>query len=81
MSKHNHGAIAHDVAYIISQVNTLPADEVESLYGIELREGGKVFDPTYNQEFPSVGEWAQFSVEQDMVEYDEHFTYSDGDYD
>jgi hypothetical protein len=81
MSKHNHGAIAHDVAYIISQVTTLPADEVELLYGIEFREGGKVFDPTYNQEFLSVGEWAQFSVEQDMVEYDEHFTYADGEYD
>jgi hypothetical protein len=81
MSKHNHGGFAQEVSHVIRQVSTLPAEEVQILYGIELLEGGKVFDPTYNQHFESVGEWAQFSVEQDMVEYDEHFTYDDGEYD
>ena len=80
MSKHNHGAIAHDVSYIIRQVATLPADEIQILYGIELFEDGKVFDPTYNQEFDSVGEWAEFSVKEDLVEYNEHFTYDPGEY-
>ena len=75
MSKHNHGAIGHDVNYIIQDVMRLPKEEAENIYGIEFTDDGKVFDPTYNQAFESVGEWAQFSVEQDQVEYSEHFTY------
>lgn len=81
MSKHNRGEIAQDVSFIIHQVSTLPAEEVQILYGIELLEDGKVFDPTYNQEFGSVGEWAEFSVNEDRTEYSEHFTYDDGEYD
>ena len=73
MSKHHHSTTAHEIAYIITQVKTLSEEEVQSLYGIELLEDGKVFDPTYNQEFPSVGEWVAFNVEQDGVEYEEHF--------
>ena len=73
MGKHNHSAIAHEIAYIVSEVNRLSEEEVRSLYGIELLEDGKVFDPTYDQEFVSVGEWAAFNVEQDDVEYEEHF--------
>jgi len=80
MSKHNHGGFAQDVSYIIRQVSTLPPEEIQILYGIELLEDGKVFDPTYNQKFDSVGQWAEFSVNEDMTEYDEHFTYSDGEY-
>ena len=81
MSKHNHGGFAQEVSYIIHQVATLPAEEVQILYGIELLEDGKVFDPTYNQEFGSVGEWAEFSVNEDRTEYSEHFSYDDGEYD
>lgn len=73
MSKNNHSAVAHEVAYVVSQVNELSEEEVRSIYGIELLEGGKVFDTVYNREFPSVGEWATFNVEQDDVEYEEHF--------
>ncbi len=81
MSKHNHGGFAQDVSYIVRQVATLPPEEIQILYGIELLDNGKVFDPTYNQEFGSVGEWAEFSVNEDMTEYSEHFTYDDGEYD
>jgi len=73
MSKHNHSATAQEIAYVVSEVNRLSEEEVRSLYGIELLEGGKVFDPTYNQEFASIGEWATFNVEQDDIEYEEHF--------
>jgi len=81
MSKHNHGGFAHDVSFIIRQVSTLPPEEIQILYGIELLEDGKVFDPTYNQKFDSVGQWAEFSVNEDLTEYVEHFTYDDGEYD
>lgn len=80
MSKHNRGGIAQGVSYTVHQVNTLSEEEVKSLYGIELLEGGKVFDPTYNQEFDSVGEWAEFCANEDMTEYDEHFSYDDAEY-
>ncbi len=80
MSKHNRGGFAHDVSYIVQQVSTLSAEEVQDLYGIELLDGGKVFDPTYNQEFGSVGEWAEFSVNEDRTEYSEHFSYDDEEY-
>lgn len=73
MSKHNHGVIAQEVAFVIGEVHRLSEEEVKSLYGIELLEKGKVYDPTYNKTFDTVGEWAAFSLEQDDVEYEEHF--------
>jgi len=72
MSK-QYSSVAHEISYIVSQVNQLSVDEVRDLYGIDLLEDGKVFDPTYNREFLSVGEWAEFSAEQDAVEYEERF--------
>jgi hypothetical protein len=74
MSKHNHNVIAHEVSFTINEINKLTEDEVRSIYGIELLENGKVFDPTYNKKFESVGEWAEFNIEQDDVEFEEHFS-------
>jgi len=73
MSKHNHSAVAQEVAFTINEVNRLSPDEVLSVYGIELLPNGKVFDQTYNKTFESVGEWAEFNIEQDDMEYEEHF--------
>jgi len=74
MSKNSYrSSITHTVSYIINEINNLSDDEIKRLYGIDLLEDGKVFDPTYNREFLSVGEWAVFSAEQDAVEYEEHF--------
>jgi len=81
MSKHNHGGFAQEVSYIIRQVATLPIEEVQILYGIELLNNGGVFDPTYNQKFESVGEWAEFSVNEDRTERSEHFSHDDEEYD
>lgn len=72
MSK-QYSTVAHEISYIVSQVNQLSEDEVRDVYGIELLPNGMVFDPTYNREFFSVGDWAEFSAEQDAVEYKEHF--------
>lgn len=73
MSKHNNSIIAQEVAYVVSEISKMNEEEVRSLYGIELLGKGKVFDPMYNQEFLSIGEWAVFNLEQDDVEYEEHF--------
>ena len=64
---------AHEVAHIIKDVNALSSDEVEQIYGIALSEDGTVFDPTYNRNFVSVSDWAEFSVQQDEVDYSEEF--------
>lgn len=73
MSKSNHSVIAHEVTYIVSEISRLSEDEVKVLYGIDFLEDGKVFDPTYDKEFETIGEWATFNVEQDEVVHDEHF--------
>lgn len=73
MSKSNHSAVAQEVAYVISEVKRLSQEEAQSVYGIELLPNGKVFDPMYNRTFDSIGEWAEFNVEQDDMEYEEHF--------
>lgn len=73
MSKNNHSAVAQDIMFTITEVNRMWPDELMSLYGIEIFGGGKVFDTTYNKVFETVGEWAEFNVEQDGVEYAEHF--------
>ena len=73
MSKSNHSVIAHEVTYIVSEISRLSEEEVKSTYGIELLEKGKVFDPTYDKEFETIGEWATFNVEQDEVETEEQF--------
>lgn len=41
MSK-QYSSVAHEISYIVSQVNQLSVDEVRDLYGIDLLEDGKV---------------------------------------
>lgn len=77
MSKRNYGANSHEIAYIVNEVNRLTEEEIKSLYGIELFDNGKVFDPTYDKTFDSVSEWAEFNIEQDNVEYEELFYDND----
>jgi len=73
MSKNNHAVNSHEIMFIVNEVKRLGEDEVKDLYGIELLEKGKVYDPTYNKTFDTVAEWAGFNVEQDDLEYEEHF--------
>jgi len=81
MSKHYHGVTASDVAFIVSEVNRLTLEEVKIVFGIEILEEGKVFDPVYDKTFESVSEWAAFNIEQDDMEYEEHFSKDyDGEY-
>lgn len=40
-------------------------EEVEQLFGIELRDHGQVFDPVENKNFKTLEEWATFYVEND----------------
>ncbi len=73
MSKHHHSIIAAAIAFTVSEIAKSSADEIEKLYGIQLSEDGTVFDTTYNKTFESVSDWAEFNIEQDDLEYEEHF--------
>lgn len=80
MSRH-HQTHANDVSFILNSVRDMSREEIQAVYGIELNTDGTVFDPTYNQSFGSIGEWADFSVSQDEVEYSSHITHGYGAYD
>lgn len=71
----NYSTIAYEIENIMNEMKGLDAEQAYEKFGITLNEDGSIFDPTYNMKFPSVGEWAKFSVEQDNVEYEEHFHY------
>lgn len=76
MSEHFHSVIANDVRYTINDVNDMTKEEAELIYGIEFKEDGKIFDPVYNQTFEGLSDWATFNIEQDDMEYEEHFHVS-----
>lgn len=83
MSRHHH-VHAHDVAHIVNDINRMSSpEEIRMVYGIEVNDDGTVFDPTYNRTFATVTDWADFSVEQDEVDYMEEFghgKYQYGEY-
>jgi len=70
MSRH-YSAHAQDVSGIINDINSLEPEEAEAIYGIEFRDNGKVFDTVHQREFVTLGEWAEFNVTQDDIEYRE----------
>lgn len=72
----NRTPAANAVANIIRDIRDLPKSEVESLYGITISDNFNIFDKTYNMKFNSVGEWAEFSVDQENSEYEKHTQHS-----
>ena len=74
MSRH-HAAHAGDVTHIINDIRSMSKEEAETVYGIELREGGIVYDVMYRREFSSLGEWADFNVREDEFEYEEDINH------
>jgi len=80
---HYYASAAHEVMHIITDIKNIGIDQARSIYGIEFIEddiNGRVFDPTYNREFNTLGEWATFSVEQDFVSDHEPFHKHEDDY-
>jgi hypothetical protein len=57
MSKHQ---IIHSQSRVLKDVAALPPQDLIQLYGIEIAEDGTVYDPTENQKFKSLAEWAEF---------------------
>ena len=73
MSHRHHSSVAHQVGRLVHDVSTFEKQESESLYGIEIHDDGTIFDLTYQMNFKSLHEWAEFTVEQDS----EHETYEE----
>jgi hypothetical protein len=69
----NHHVHAHEVTHLVQEVNKMSIAEAEQAYGIQISEDGTVYDPTYVRTFVTVSEWAEFSFEQDEVDYSEDF--------
>lgn len=76
MSRH-HSSHANDVSSMIRNINEMGENEASRLYGIEFLDEGAVYDTMYNREFQSLGDWAEFTVEQEEAEYSEDFGYED----
>lgn len=82
MSRHHH-IHASEVSHVVNDITSMSAAEAKVVYGIEIRDDGSVYDPTYSREFETVGQWADFSFEQDEMEYTEEFGHgkqAHGDY-
>lgn len=70
MSRH-HAAHAGDVTHIVNDIHNMSFEEAENMYGIELKKDGTVYDVMYGRSFDSLGEWAEYNVQQDELEYAE----------
>lgn len=66
-----HSAHAGDVTHIVNDINDMSPEEAENIYGIQFLEQGRIYDTMYNREFGSLGEWAEFNVQQDEMEFEE----------
>ena len=79
MSGIRHRSVAAEAAYILGEIRGKSAEQIQDLYGIEIRKGGKVWDYTYFLEFDDLAAWITFNNEQDETEYEERFSH--GNYD
>ncbi len=67
MSK-KHATVAQQTQQILHDVKVMPKEQLEGLYGIEVKDDGTVFDIAYQQTFPNIATWATFSAQQDVGE-------------
>jgi len=62
MSKH-HVSDTH--SRVLNDVRRLSHEQLVELYGIDIDNDGSVFDPTENQQFDTLEDWARFISERD----------------
>ena len=73
---------SEEVRQIMFDVKHCTPDELHTLYGIELREDGTVFDTTFQTEHKSINEWIDSTSLEDDVGFEKFGTQygSDDDY-
>lgn len=62
MSRHH---VSHTKDRLLRDVQALSAEELKTLYGVEVEEDGRVFDTTENRYFQDLTEWAVYMAEQE----------------
>lgn len=68
MSRH-HYVHSHEADNIHHDRKTLPKEEFERLYGIDLNEDGSVYDTVTNMSFTTLEDWiAEQVVEEEFAE-------------
>jgi hypothetical protein len=50
---------------VINDIRRLSPEELIELYGIDIGENGTVFDPTENQHFATLEQWAEYIAQQE----------------
>ena len=73
MSKHFYSSVAHDIHNILRDIENMSDDDIKRFYGIEINEDKTVYDPTYDMTFSGLVEWAEFSVEQDNMNFEKNY--------
>jgi hypothetical protein len=72
----NHAAVAHTMQQLVHDIHNMSPEDLQSLYGIEMKEGGAVLDTTHQQMFPDIQSWVAFSAQQDITdEYEDHMRH------
>jgi len=71
MSKHH---VSHTVVRVLNDVRNMPKQDLEELYGLEIRDDGTVYDLAEFTEFASLQKWATFFAEQQEDENYSTFT-------
>ena len=61
-----------EINFLVNDIKNMNADEADRAYGIKVDTDGSVYDPTYDQSFKDVREWASFTVEQDYDDFSDH---------
>lgn len=61
-------------AKVYHDINTLSAEELTDLYGIEISNDETVWDPCEMKEFKTLEEWAAYMVEQEEEDNYSSFT-------
>ena len=70
MSRHMR-AHSGDIEHLLNDVLDMPTEDALRLYGIDINADGSCFDTLLNKTFGSLREWAQYSREQEDIEYEE----------
>lgn len=72
MSRRNHAMHASQSHAVLASLQDMNYDQMHDIYGIDIDPTGSVYDGTYNQQFKSLSEWADWCVSNDEYEMNEH---------
>lgn len=72
MSRRHYSMHAAQANAVITNIQSMDYDQIHDIYGIDIDPEGIVHDETYNQDFNSISDWAEWCVSNDEYETVEH---------